>query len=131
MKDWKSAIPLTVGCLTIAGALIGGAKAVSGHFETRAHAMQQADDNERSRLELQLQLYELKLQQLRAKTVQTQEDARDAIRLLLHAAVTVGLGASGFKSTESKELLESSVQAMLLALRDQVRASRKEHAERN
>jgi hypothetical protein len=77
-------IPMIVGALAILSALGGAATWVDSRYETSAHATQQEQYDEQGRIELDLQVKQLKLNQLRAKTAPTQDD-EDEIKYLVDA----------------------------------------------
>ncbi len=75
-------IPLAVGGLAIVSTLIGAGKYVDARYELREHpayelkdhADRRYEDDERSRLESQLEVYELKLSYLMDKSVRSAQD---------------------------------------------------------
>jgi hypothetical protein len=77
-------VGLAVGVFAILGSLAGAASWVDSRYETTAHATQQEQYDEQGRIELDLQVKQLKLAQLRAKSVHTQDD-EDDIRYLIDA----------------------------------------------
>jgi len=70
-------INLAVGALAILGSLAGTAKWIEGHYETRAHVAQMRSDDERSRIQSDIDLYQLKIDYLQDKIVKTPEDQQE------------------------------------------------------
>lgn len=70
-------IPMIVGAISISGAAVGLATWVDGRYETRAHTSQMRQDDERARLESQLEVYQLKLDFLESKPSPTPQDSQE------------------------------------------------------
>jgi hypothetical protein len=70
-------IPMLVGCVSLAGAAVGVGHYVDNRYELREHTAQMRQDDERARLESQLEVYQLKLDFLLGKSVQTPQDQQE------------------------------------------------------
>jgi hypothetical protein len=70
-------IPLIVGCISIGGAVVGMGHYVDNRYETRTHIAQLRQDDERGRLETQLDVYQLKLDFLLSKPTRTPQDEQE------------------------------------------------------
>jgi len=70
-------INLVVGALAIIGSMTGAAFWVDGHYETRSHVAQMRSDDERARVQSDIDLYQLKIDYLQDKSVKTSEDQQE------------------------------------------------------
>jgi hypothetical protein len=70
-------IPMMVGCMSIAGGAVGVGHYIDNRYELRSHAQQTRQDDERGRLESQLEVYQLKLDFLLNKTARTPQDDQE------------------------------------------------------
>jgi hypothetical protein len=70
----KVLVPIAVGCVTLAGAAVGGWKVLDSHWERADHFAHVMEDSERAHLETELELKELQLHRLEEKQVRTNDD---------------------------------------------------------
>ena len=73
----KEHLTVVIALLSIAGTAYAGFTVVENHYQTKAEAQRYAEDSERARLELQVELYRLKLDNLRTRDTPTAEDQDD------------------------------------------------------
>lgn len=70
-------ISIAVGALAIFGSVAGGVRWVDGRYDTRVHVAQMRQEDEQQRIQSDIDLYQLKLNYIESKTVQTQEDKNE------------------------------------------------------
>jgi len=77
MMEVSKMIPMLVGCVSLGGAAVGVGHYVDNRYELRTHTAQMRQDDERSRLESQVEVYQLKLDFLLDKTARTPQDEQE------------------------------------------------------